>query len=75
MAGDPTPARPHYKYPSWNIYQDPETGEIRKPQRDYLLEVVKAAGELKEQNCHPVTRTHPSSRQRTSALSVQLSKR
>ena len=34
---------------SWNIYQDPESGEIRKSQRDYLLEVVRAAGELKEQ--------------------------
>ena len=40
---------PHYKHLSWNIYQDPESGEIRKSQRDYLLEVVNAAGDLKEQ--------------------------
>ena len=39
---------PHYKHLSWNIYQDPDTGEIRKSQRDYLIEIVQAAGELKE---------------------------
>ena len=40
---------PHYKHLSWNIYQDPQTMEIRKSQKDYLLEVVKASGVDKEQ--------------------------
>ena len=40
---------PHYKHLSWNIYQDHQTGEIRKSQRDYLLEVVKSSGITKEQ--------------------------
>ena len=39
---------PHYKHLSWNIFQDPTTFEIRKSQRDYLLEVVKASGVTKE---------------------------
>ena len=40
---------PHYKHLSWNIYQDPTTMEIRKSQKDYLLDVVKASGVDKEQ--------------------------
>lgn len=51
---------PHYKHLPWNIYQDPETGEVRRSQRNYLLEVVKAAGDLKEQKlpsrCNLLTR-------------------
>ena len=39
---------PHYRHLSWNIYQDPKTYEIRKSQRDYLLEVVKTCGVVKE---------------------------
>ena len=39
---------PTYKHLSWNILQDDKTGEIRKSQRDYLLEVVKSAGVDKE---------------------------
>ena len=39
---------PHFKHLSWNIYQDPKTGEIRKSQRDYLIEVVRASGVDKE---------------------------
>ena len=35
---------PQYKHLSWNIEQDPKTGEIRKSQRDYLIEVVNSAG-------------------------------
>ena len=41
---------PNYKHLSWNIFQDPRTGEIKKSQRDYLLEVVKTAGVTKEHN-------------------------
>ena len=40
---------PHYKHLSWNIYQDPRTMEIRKSQKDYLLDVVKASGVVQEQ--------------------------
>ena len=39
---------PYYKHLSWNIYQDHKTGEIRKSQRDYLLEVIKSTGTVKE---------------------------
>ena len=39
---------PDYKHLSWNIHQCPTTGEIRKSQRDYILEVVKASGVDKE---------------------------
>ena len=39
---------PVYKHLSWNIYQDRETGEIRKSQKDYLMEVVKSSGVDKE---------------------------
>ena len=39
---------PQYKHLSWNIFQDHKTGEIRKSQRDYLLEVVKAMGVVNE---------------------------
>ena len=39
---------PKYKHLSWNIHQDPRTGEIRKSQRDYLAEVVKASGVERE---------------------------
>ena len=39
---------PHYKHLSWNIYQDPTTMEIRKSQKDYLLDVDKASGVDKE---------------------------
>ena len=41
---------PEYKHLSWNIRQCPKTGEIRKSQRDYLLEVVKTSGVEKEHN-------------------------
>ena len=46
---------PHFKHLSWNIYQDPKTGEIRKSQRDYLIEVVRASGVDKENKlpCRP----------------------
>ena len=39
---------PTYKHLSWNISQDPATGEIRKSQRDYLLELIKEYGVEKE---------------------------
>ena len=39
---------PHYKHLSWNIYQDHRTGEIRKSQKDYLIEVIKSVGVKKE---------------------------
>ena len=72
---------PHYKHLSWNIYQDPDTGEIRKSQRDYLIEIVQAAGEIKEHKLpsgaisSSVIRTLPCSSKRTSAHSDRLCRR
>ena len=40
---------PHYKHLSWNIYQDPVSKEIRRSQKDYLMEVVKTVGVAEEQ--------------------------
>lgn len=39
---------PDYKHLSWNIHQDPRTGEMQKSQRDYRFKVVKASGVEKE---------------------------
>ena len=39
---------PTYKHLSWNIQQDQTTSEIRKSQRDYLLEVVTSLGVERE---------------------------
>ena len=40
---------PNYKHLSWNIHQDPVSKEIRRSQKDYLMEVVKTVGVEKEQ--------------------------
>ena len=55
---------PHYKHLSWNIYQDYITGEIRKSQRDYLLELIKSSGVTKDHSmpCRSnLTESEPSS--------------
>ena len=39
---------PKYKHLSWNIVQDKTTGEIRKSQRDYLLDLVSECKVNKE---------------------------
>ena len=55
---------PHYKHLSWNVHQDHKTGEIRKSQRDYLLELVKSSGVTKERSmpCRSnLTESDPSS--------------